>query len=171
VAPGIGRTELRADRQSSRASIRSGLKLGLITATLFSLAVTVQRLLLGPGAFAHLEMSWGQIVAVYYAAFSLGGCGYGALLPLRQRHSWAAAMSGVVFISPMYLGLALLMNRMFGSLQIALIVGALLSIVGGAVLGVFWWDDDRQQEKPEVGGAQRSPAEGGGLSQTERGST
>ena len=147
MTTGLGKTDLRGGSQSFRDSVRSGLKLGLITASLFSLVVTVQRLLLGPDAFSRFGMSWSQIVAVYYAAFSLGGCGYGALLPLRRRHSWAAAMSGVFFISPMYLGLAVVMNRMFGSLQIALAVGAMLSLFGGTVLGLFWWDDDRQQEK------------------------
>ena len=136
---------LGSSGQSFRDSIRSGFKFGVLTATLFSVGVTVQRLLLGPDAFARFGMSWSQVVIVYYGTFTLGGCAYGALLPLRPRHVWAAPMSGVLFLSPMYLGFAVVMNKIFDSLEIAILVGVMLSIFGGVVLGLFWWDEDKVQ--------------------------
>jgi hypothetical protein len=161
VSTELGSAAPSGSRQSVWDSIRSGLKFGVITATLFSFAVTVQRLLLGPGAFTRFGITWATIVAVYYVAFSLGGCAYGALLPLRRRHSWAAAMLGVLFISPMYVGFAVLMNRMFSSLEVALIFGAMVSTFGGIILGLFWWDDDREQVTQGVErGSSREGGEG-----------
>ena len=145
-------------REHLRKSIRSGLRNGLVLATLFSVVLTAQRVLLGSAAFPRLGMRWEELVALYYVAFSLGGSGYGALLPLRRARSFdlAAMTSGVFFVAPMYLGAAVLMSRLFPSLQVAVTIGMVAAFFLGVPLGLFWWDTDRERE------ARQRPADSSG---------
>jgi len=137
-----------AVRKDLRKSIRSGLRTGLVLATLFSVLVTVQRMLMGAAAFARLGIRWEEVVALYYVAFSLGGSAYGALLPLRRARAFdlAAMTSGVLFVAPMYLGAAVLMSRLFPSLRVAVTGGIVAALFVGVPLGLFWWDTDRERE-------------------------
>jgi len=129
-----------------RDSLRSGLRSGLALATLFSLLVTVERLLLGPGAFARVGMPWEELVTLYFVTFSLGGLAYGALLPLRRPGGLdlAAMASGVLFVTPMYLGCAVLMSPLFPSVQVALGVGAFVAFFVGIPVGLTRWDNDKE---------------------------
>jgi len=153
TAHGSG-SHLPAGTPGLRKSIRSGLRYGLTLATLFSLVVTVQRVLLGPGAFVRYGLRWEELVTLYYVAFSLGGVAYGALLPLRRVPGFdlAAMMSGVVFVAPMYLGAAVLMWPLFQSPQLAVTVGVFVAFFVGVPLGLYWWDNDREREsRPGAG--------------------
>jgi hypothetical protein len=147
-----------AGRKALRTSIRSGLRTGLVLATLFSLVVTVQRVFMGAAAFARLGMRWEEVIALYYVAFSLGASGYGALLPLRRARGFdlPAMMSGVLFVAPMYLGAAVLMSRLFPSLRVAVTGGIVAALFVGVPLGLFWWDTDRERA------TQQQPADNSG---------
>ena len=130
-------------------SIRLGLRSGLIVATFFSLVVTVQRLLLGPNAFARLGMTWAAIVALYYVAFCLGGCAYGALLPLKPKNLLAAMMSGVLLVLPVYLGFGVFIGLALNkapTLGVALTAGAVAAVLVGIPVGLRDFGSEREGE-------------------------
>ena len=133
--------------QDFRRSIRSGLRTALVFATLCSFGVIVRRVVEGPEAFARVGIRWEGLVVLYYVAFSLGGSAYGALLPLRRAlgFDFAAIMSGIIFVAPLYLGAAVLVSPLFSSLQTALTFGLFCALFVGIPLGLYWWDTDREQ--------------------------
>ena len=134
-----------------RDGIKSGVRYGLKLATLFSLIATVERVLLGPRAFANLGMGWIEIVILYYVAFALGGCGYGALLPLRRWEGLdpAAMMSGVLLVAPGYFGFALLLAPQFGSIPSAFGTAGFVTLLVGPVAGLWRWDYDRERDRQQ----------------------
>ena len=130
--------------QSSAATIREGLKIGLFVATCFSLFVVLGRLVLGPGAFQRFGISWVTIVAVYYATLSIGGLAFGGLS--RYRLSPVGAMArGILFMLPGYLVFTTLIGFGTGKLpssEVALWLALIIGVFAGSILGLWMWIDD-----------------------------
>jgi len=132
-------------------------------ATAFSLPVMVIWMVVGSTAFERLGASWFAIVGVYYVALPLGGCAYGALLPLK-RFALGAMLLGFVLVLPMYAAFAVILglslNRL-PSIQVALIIGVILSAFVGGAVGLSEWNDERVDRRDNTKGGQRT--EGGGV--------
>ncbi|SRR5712692_3707354 len=119
--------------------------MGAFMATLFSLGVTAIRIVVGGAAFERLGASWLMIVGIYYAGLSLGGCAYGALLPLR-RFALGAILLGFLLMFPMYAAFAVILGLSFQrvpSVQVALVIGVILSAFVGGAVGLSVWSEDR----------------------------
>jgi hypothetical protein len=116
-------------------------------ATVFSLVVAVQRVLLGPHAFVRLGMSWTEIVAIYYVGLALGGCAYGALRPLSQ-YLPVAMLSGVLLVLPVCLSLGVFLGlglNKTDDVEVAVTLGAAAAFLIGAPLGIMNWTDEQAQ--------------------------
>lgn len=138
---------LGSDRIFSKVNILSGLKLGLGIATFFSLWVLIVRLLLGAGGFERYGIGWVEVVAVYYLGLSLGGCAYGALLPLR-RFALGSALLGFLLVLPMYLGISVALGLALEAdrpLKADLVVGTVLAAFVGSVFGLWEWIDHKKE--------------------------
>jgi hypothetical protein len=137
---------LQDEKDGLADNLRLGLRVGLIMATGFALWATVVRVALGPVAFERFGVGWLQIIGAYYAALSLGGAVYGALYPLR-RHVLASVLMGIALMFSLYLGVGVLLNlskvgstSLLPTLTDALVLGS----VGGALLGLWLWVDERK---------------------------
>jgi len=144
---------MNAGDLGARENVLLGLRIGLTIATGFSVWVVILRLMFGPGVFDRFGVRWGVIVTVYYAALSLGGCAYGALLPLK-RSPLGAMLLGFLLLCPMYLGIAVVLGltqHRVPSLSAALVDGLVLGGVGGSILGLWIWFDERNQSRDGQG--------------------
>jgi len=145
---------------TSTGSIRKGLKSGLAVATFFTLLVTAQRILLGPHAFERVGMSWLEIVGVYYVAFSVGGCAYGALLPFKRRYIVAAMMAGILLVLPLYLAMGFLIGvglNKAPSVGVAVAVGVVAALLVGIPLGLRDWGGPEEGEEGHGAAARPDP--------------
>ncbi len=139
----------QSTRLGAQENLRWGLRLGLIMATCFSVAVVIARVVIGPGALQRFGISWAAIIAVYYVALSLGGLAFGALLPLK-RHPLGAMVLGFLLVLPMYAALSVLMGlglKEIPSVRVGLIIGAILAAVVGGAVGISIWSDEQKEQR------------------------
>jgi hypothetical protein len=117
-------------------------------ATVFSLVVALQRVILGPRAFVRLGMSWTEIVAIYYVGLALGGCAYGALRPL-SHYLPVAMLSGVLLVLPVCVALGVIIGlglNKADNVQDAVTLGAAAAFLVGLPLGIMYWTDEQAQK-------------------------
>jgi hypothetical protein len=81
-----------------------GVRWGLVAATLFSAWVTVVAVSGSPDAFTKVGVTYGTVVAAYYAGGIVAGAIGGALLPLRRTFA-GAALVGSVAAFPVWAGI------------------------------------------------------------------
>lgn len=150
------------DKLGAWPNVRRGLRMGLALATLFSAGVAVLHLTLGAQAFERFGIGWLTIIAAYYAALPLGGCAYGALLPLKRR-ALGAMLLGFVLVLPIYACLSVLLGlilKRVPSLQVGLLIGLILAAFVGGGLGLSLWMDDRRETRENGDPVGHSPGNG-----------
>ena len=126
----------------------AGAVAGVVVATAFSGWVTLQRLLSGATLFDRIGISYPVTVAYYYVVLPLGGALLGALWSLR-RHLLGAVLLGVLLAAPLYFGAAILLRKPSDTWLADLRMAVILSVVGGASVGIWnWWDERKESSGP-----------------------
>jgi len=118
---------------------------GVCVAFVFSLNATVKRLVYGSKYFDRLDITYPEIIALYFVALPIGGIFTGLMSRVLWRSPVGAVLLGIIGALPLYLGGSLLVSRgssMWSSVVLGgTVIGTVL--VGGGVSLLLWADSQK----------------------------
>lgn len=118
-----------------------GIALGVTGAVLLTLVAVMIYVLKGPGVFEQIGMSLGATIGLYFAGGLIGGALLGFLFPLTVSRL-GATFVGIVVVSPLYLGAAILLG------DPDLLAGIIASVAVGGLVGYGLWAPPSEEQLP-----------------------